>query len=274
MKKTILGVIATLLVLATVAVGCTGAQPAATAPEVTEGVLEEVSPQEGTVTVETPQGPTTFPISPTTELTIEGKTCSLEDIDKLVASGDTYNCTIIYDEEGNTLAVNVTKLPEPASTAGTISDVNVEKSTITVQSASGPLLYEVDPTTGLIMGGVACTLEQVNALLELNPDLPCRVIYSVDEQGKALYFDISNPPDFTQATGTLTGIDEGTSTVTIQTNLGPRTYKIDAQTGLFLYGEACSLDELQMFAEEPGNVPCQVIYYTDADGNLVYIALK
>ncbi len=277
MKKTLLVMTATLLVLATMVVGCaTKAPPAATTPEqpptIVEGTLEEVSPEQSTVTVETPQGRRTFPISPSTGITIEGQSCNLADLEALEASGEPYNCIVVYDEQGEVVAFNVTKLPkvEPASVRGTISDVNITDSTVTVQTGDGPKVYEVDPATGLLIGGVACSLQLIDALIEDGaPMEECTVIYDVDSQGKALYIDIANPPaNLTQDTGTLTQIDRATSTVTIQTDRGPRTYEVDAETGIFLGGEVCSLDEVQ---DEVLGPNCEVLYYTDSDGNLVYI---
>ncbi len=282
MKKTILAVTAILLVLATVAMGCaTKAPPAATTPStIVEGTLEEVSPKpgsadEGTVTVETPRGRQTFPIGPGTGLTIEGQVCTLADLEELEASGEPYRCTLVFDEEGEVLLTNVVKLPkvEPAAVRGTISDVNITDSTVTVQTGDGPKVYEVDQETGLLIGGVACSLELLNIMWD-DENLAaeeCTVIYDVDSQGKALYIDIANPPTgIIQDTGTLTKVDRATSTVTIMTDKGERTFEVDAETGMFLGREVCSLDELDAFEEE-GLVPCQVFYYTDEGGNLVYI---
>ncbi len=271
MKKAILVVTVLLLVLATVVVGCaTKPSPAPTQPpSVTEGTLGGVDTQKPAVTVETPKGRQTFPIGPNTGLTLNGQACSLDDLAALQASGEPYNCIVVYDEEGNTIAVNVTKLPAPASVRGTISDVNIKDSTVTVKTAQGDKVYDVDPDTGLLIGGVACSLELVDALIESAGPLECTVIYDVDSQGQALYIDIANPPDFTQGTGTLTEVDVVKSTVTIQTDKGERTFEVDSKTGLFLGGKVCSLDEV---SDEFGpGVNCEVLYYTDKDGNLVYI---
>ncbi len=266
-----------LLTVVTLAVGCATKAPPTEQPEVVvvEGALGEVSVEESTVTVETPQGPIRYSVGPKTGLTFEGQACTLEQLYELQASGEYFDCTVVRDEEGNVYAFNVYRLPQPASVRGTISDVNITDSTVTVQTADGPKVYEVDPATGLLIGGVACSLELVNALIDEGGPLECTVIYDADSQGNALYIDIANPRDFTQGTGTLTEVNPATSTVTIMTDKGERTFEIDAKTGHFLNNEVCSLEEVEAAAEHGDTddtlSDCQVIYYLDEDDNLVYI---
>lgn len=281
MKKTILAVATILLVVAVLTVGCAPkappAAPPAAPPEVTtaQGTLGEVDVSKSTVTVETPQGPKAFKITPRTALTLEGQACSLDQLAELETSGEPYTCTVVYDEEGEVVALNVYRIAPPASVKGTISDVNIAESTITVKTAAGDKVYEIDPETGLMIGGVACSLELVNALVEAleeaGGELPCTVIYSTDEKGTALYIDIANPPDLVQGTGTLTAVSVEKSTVTIMTDKGERTFEVDAETGRFLNNEVCSLQDYDAALDESGLAGCQVLYYTDKDGNLVYI---
>ena len=66
------------------------------------GILKDINtpaePGRDVVTVETPQGPRTFPVTPDTIITLKGQACALEDAGKaLVAGNVTYVCTIIYD---------------------------------------------------------------------------------------------------------------------------------------------------------------------------------
>lgn len=284
----VMGII--LPAMAVLAASCTQAPPAtptapaATPPEVTstEGTLGDVNVQKSTVTVETPQGPQTFPITPNTALTLDGQACTLDQLTAVQAiSGDTFNCVVIYDDLGEVLSVNITRIPQPASVSGTISDVNIKDSTITVKTASGDQVYNVDPDTGLLIGGVACSLELVNALVESQQasqgpgptgGLPCTVIYSTDDKGTALYVDITNPPGLTQGTGTIADVDVAKSTVTITTDTGKQlTFEVNAKTGEFLNNQVCSLDDIQAAVDRQDNLSCRVIYYTDAAGNLIYI---
>ena len=256
--------------------GIRAAPPAAPAapPKVTaaQGTLGTVDVKKSTVTVETPKGPQTYKITSNTALTFEGKACTLDQLAELEASGDNFDCTVVYDAEGNVAALNVYRLPTPASITGTISDVNIKDSTITVKTASGDKVYDVDPETGLIIGGVACSLALVDALLDAGAVLPCTVIYSTDAKGTALYIDIANPPNLIQGTGTLEEVSIEKSSVTIQTDKGEKTFQVNAKTGQFLNNEVCSLEDLEAALEHGGFVTgCQVIYYTDKDGKLVYL---
>ena len=273
----------TLLAVTLIATGCAKpAAPPAPAPaaeqpkvSVTEGTLGGVDTQKSTVTVETPQGPRAFPIGPQTALTFEGKACTLDQLAELEASGENFDCTVVYDEEGNVAALNVYRISPPASVRGSISDVNIKESTITVKTASGDVIYQVDPDTGLIMGGTVCSLAMIDALIEAGGEIPCTVIYSTDNEGKALYIDMASPPDLTLGTGTIKEVNIEKKTVTITTDKGDRTFEVDAKTGQFLNGEVCSLEDI-LDATEHGDTlqSCQVMYYTDKDGKLIYLDIS
>ncbi len=272
-----------LLALAVLAASCAQAPattpPAATPPKVTatEGALTAVNPEKSTVTVETPQGPQSFPITPNTALSLDGKACTLDQLSAAQASsGENFNCIVTYDAQGDVSSVSVYKVQPPASVKGTISDVNIKDSTVTVKTASGDQVYQVDPNTGLLIGGVACSLDLVNALVETSQLsgalLPCTVIYSTDDKGTALYIDIANPPTgLTQGTGTVVSTDVAKSTVTIMTDKGERTFAVNARTGEFLNNQVCSLEDIQAAIDRQDMASCDVIYYTDKDGNLVYL---
>jgi outer membrane protein assembly factor BamB len=287
-KKFIWGLGVILLAFMIVAAGCAApaptppaTTPAATAPAVKtpvtseQGTLGEVNPQTSTVVVETPQGPETFKVTPNTFLTLEGKTCSLDQLDALQASGADYDCNVVTDADGNVLALNVFKITPPASVEGTITDVNIKESQVTVKTASGDKVFDVDPDTGLLIGGVACSLELVNALVEAGGQIPCTVIYDTDAKGIARYIDMTNPPDLSVGTGTISDVSIEKSTVTIKTDKGERTFEVDAKTGAFLNGEVCSLPDVQA-ANDLGETlgACQVIFYTNDAGELVYIDIS
>lgn len=274
-----------LLALTLLVVSCAKPAPATTPATTTpaapstvtsvEGTLGEVDVQKSTITVETGQGSKAFVITPNTSLTLMGQTCSLAQLEELQASGQDFDCTAVYDDDGNVLALNVYKISQPASSRGTISDVNIKDSTITVKTGSGDVVYNVDPDTGLIIGGVACSLALLDELLAAGAELPCTVIYNTDEKGTASYIDIANPPNLTQNVGTITTVDIEKASVTILTDKGERTYEVDAKTGQWLNGEVCSLADVEA-ATELGDTlgNCKVIFYTDKDGKLVYIDIS
>jgi hypothetical protein len=288
MKKItwILGTI--LLVSALILAGCstsTTSTPTSTSTtssstqqpqvNVTEGTLTGVNTQNPSITVQTQQGSQTFPISPNTGLSIGGTSCTIGQLADLQAAGGDYNCSVVYDDDGNVVGVAVTNVPPPASVSGTISDVNIKDSTITVKTASGDKVYDVDPNTGLLIGGVACSLDLINAIVDSGAQLPCTVIYSTDAQGNALYIDVANPPNLTQGTGTITDVNVDKSTITIMTDKGPRTVEINAKTGQFLNGDVCSLQQIDEAATQGDTlVTCQVMYYADKDGNIVYVDIS
>ena len=274
-----------LLALTVLTVSCAKPAPATTpatttpaeAPNVTsvQGTLGEVDAGESTVTVQTGQGEKSFKVTADTSLTLMGQTCSLAQLEELQASGQDFDCTAVYDDEGNLAALNVYKISQPASSRGTISDVNITDSTITVKTGSGDVVYDVDPATGLIIGGVACSLALLDELLAAGAELPCTVIYDTDEKGTARYIDIANPPNLTQSVGTITTVDIEKSTVTIMTDKGERTFEVDAKTGQFLNGEVCSLEDVEQATELGDSLgSCKVIYYTDKDGKPVYIDIS
>ncbi|MDD5039148.1 MAG: hypothetical protein PHN78_07515, partial [Dehalococcoidales bacterium] len=192
MKKTILTLIGILLILTTMVVGCATQTPTTSEPpSVAEGPITGVNPDNGTVTIQNEQGgTTTFPILPTTQITLEGQACSLNDLEQEVESGQQFDCNVVYGEGGDVLALDVSRRPEPGSVTGTIGDVNIKDSTVTVQTSEGPKVYQVNPATGLLVGGVACSLDLAGALYLAGAPMDCTVIYEVDNQGKATYIDI------------------------------------------------------------------------------------
>jgi hypothetical protein len=277
MKKPAVLLAAVLLIAGTLILGCTskapGPAPTSEPPTVVQGTLEDVDTSKNTVTVDTPRGPSSvYPIGTSTSITIDGKACSLDDLLALEASGEGYNCTVVIDSEGNTVAVNVAKLPEPASVAGTISDVNLEKSTITIKTPEGEKIYEVDPATGIIIGGVSCDLALIQSLIEGGfPSLSCSLIYSLDAKGKAVYVDVVKPPSLVSVEGTVKDVDLVGSTITVKTAQGDKVYDIDATTGLAIGGQVCDLALLNALLAAGEQPSCTIISSKDQQGNALYV---
>lgn len=116
MKSPIFVVTGVLLAMVILSVSCAPkATPAPKAPtqNVTGTLMDVNTPPEAgkdVVTVQTPQGLQTFPVTSNTTYTLEGKICTLEDINKVVeAANASYNCTLVYDEELGAIGVYVTK---------------------------------------------------------------------------------------------------------------------------------------------------------------------
>ena len=122
MKRLIFVVTMVLLAMVVLSGGCaTKETPAPAAPtQNVTGTLKDINtpddPGKDVVTVQTPQGDKTFPVTANTAYSIEGKTCLLADVGKAVDEGNvTYECTIVltglteYADEQSVLAIYVTK---------------------------------------------------------------------------------------------------------------------------------------------------------------------
>lgn len=117
MKSLVFVVIGVLLAMVVLSVGCATKTPPTvpTAPtQNVTGILKDVNvpaePGKDVITIETPQGLQTFPVTSNTTYTLEGKICKLEDINKAVeAANVSYNCTLVYDEELGAIGAYVTK---------------------------------------------------------------------------------------------------------------------------------------------------------------------
>ena len=116
MKKLVFMVTAVLLVMAVLSVGCTpkAAPPAPAAPttqNVTgefKGVTPATPGANATVTVQPAQGPPlTFSLAANATFAFEGQACTLEALENYIAANVSYNCTVVYDEQLDVIAVYV-----------------------------------------------------------------------------------------------------------------------------------------------------------------------
>jgi hypothetical protein len=103
-----------LLAMTMLSAGCAKATPAATpaaTPPVTGALTGVNTPAQAgpdVVTVQTPQGPTSVQVTPQTGLSFNGQFCTIDQLDALMTSNSSYNCTIVYDDQMGALAVYVT----------------------------------------------------------------------------------------------------------------------------------------------------------------------
>lgn len=238
------------------------------------GVVTDVSVSASTVTVQTADGEKVYKADPNTGLFFGGRVCTLEDLNVLVDAGIDLPCTIIAskDKAGNAIFIDV--LNPPQAEPATVTSVNVAKNTLTVQTAQGEKVITVDKNTGLFLGGRVCALSEISGLIEaLDTGVPCSIIESTDKVGNAIYIDIANPPEIGVTSGTVTDVIKASSTITVTTNSGPRTFEIDPTTGLFLSGKVCTLDELAQKEASGSPLNCEVYYYLDDAGQAVYISI-
>ena len=183
-----------------------------------------------------------------------------------------FDCNVVYDAEGNVAALNVYRLPKLASFDGAISAVDIEKSTITITTDDGDKVFTTNLGTSVIVNGSAGSLGLVDALVAGGAKLLGAVIYDTAKNDTVQTVYINDVPNLTEGTGTIESVNIEKSTVTIMTDKGERTFVVDAKTGQFLNGEVCSLQDVLDATEHGQEQPlCQVLYFTDKDGKLVYI---
>jgi len=119
MKRLLFVVTLGFLAMAILSVGCVKTTPApATPTQNVTGVLTDLNtpaePGKDVVTVQTPQGPQTFPITANTNFALEGQVCTLDDVGKVLATANaTYQCNLYYDEQLNVVNLTVWQSVDP-----------------------------------------------------------------------------------------------------------------------------------------------------------------
>ena len=157
-----------LLAMAILSTGCATKAPAAKAPTsnltgILKGINTPAEPGRDVVAVETPQGLKTFPITPNTKYTLDGRACPLDDVGQALDAGNgTYVCTVIYDydnADGEARAIYVTK---EKSVTGILKDINTPaepgRDVVTVETPQGPRTFPVTPDTIITLKGQAGAL--------------------------------------------------------------------------------------------------------------------
>ena len=107
MKRLIFVVTGVLLAMVVLSVGCTKATPAPAAPSekmpVTgnlTGINTPADPVTNAITVLTPQGIRVIPITPDTTYSLDGKSCTIDELNKVLLSGNaSYNCIVVEKED-------------------------------------------------------------------------------------------------------------------------------------------------------------------------------
>ncbi len=120
MKRLVFVTMVILLAMAILAVGCARTPPAPATTQNVTGVLKNLNtpdnPGKDTVTIQTPGGDKTFALSANTTFSVEGRSCTLEQVGQAVDEGNvTYECTVVMagltpaGEDTSVLAVYVRK---------------------------------------------------------------------------------------------------------------------------------------------------------------------
>lgn len=143
------------------------------------------------------------------------------------------------------MVVSCTKAPPTPTTTtvtGKITEVTVTgpgEGTVFVDlDTAGVVTYPITAGTDLLIGGKECSLAYVDLLQAGGATLNCSIVY--DANGNTVEVNITNPPNLGSTTGTITDVNPGANTITVQTATGTKTYKVDPKTGIVIGGEVCT----------------------------------
>lgn len=165
--------------------GCAPPTKTPVPPEV--GTIKDVDAGKGTITITTEAGATqTVQITPDTQLLLEGKACTLAELDALLQTEPNLLCSVIV-EEGKATTVNVFH-DEFNTTSSQIQNIDLAKQTITVKNGQ---VVVVLPDTQLLLDGKACTLNELDARLKTEPNLACSLIADEEQPDQALVISAS-----------------------------------------------------------------------------------
>ena len=120
MKRFVFVLAGILLVMMILSAGCSKPAPAPSAPveKTGTGTLTDINtPAEAgadAITIKTPEGAATLPIAADATFSLNGQTCSLDQLAGLELAGVSYNCTYVYTWDPETtheeiIAIDVTK---------------------------------------------------------------------------------------------------------------------------------------------------------------------
>ena len=121
MKKFVFVFAGILLAMTILSAGCSKPAPAPSAPEkkTGSGTLTDINtPKEAgadAITIKTPEGVKALPIAADATFSLNGQTCTLDQLDGLELAGVSYNCTYVYSWDPVTtheeiIAVDVVKI--------------------------------------------------------------------------------------------------------------------------------------------------------------------
>ncbi len=101
MKKAALLPAVLLLAITVLSSACAGQKTGTTATQRIDGVVTGLTVplnSPGSLTMQTAQGPQTVQLADNTTYSLDGKACSIDDLGKLITSGNTtYNCTVVVE---------------------------------------------------------------------------------------------------------------------------------------------------------------------------------
>jgi len=169
------------------------------------GTVAVVDPNARTLSVQTQNGVLQLQVPVNADIRIDGRSVRLSDVEP----GDRVQVTFLQTGQstGIALQVRVTEAPqpEPRTVIGTITAVNAQAGTLTVQTPDGPLQLQVPANADIRLNGRSATL----ADLEVGDE--ARVTYRVNANGTNTVLQIrateAQLPAPRTVTGTITAVN-------------------------------------------------------------------
>jgi len=251
MKKFIYAVVALMLVASMLVAGCATAQPQTAS---VTGEIQEIDKDSVTITFEE-LDEKVLNITSDTEILLEGRVCSLDELLAADKVSDLY-CTAIYDPAtGDLIYLDVKPAPEPATEQGSLESIDKDSVTI-ITDKKQERTFDITPSTQISLEGVYCTFEEVSSL-DNAKDLGCTIIYD-PLSGEVIYVDVYESSQLASATGEVENVNRAGVTITTGNNQ-QESYDITSETKILLQGRVCSIQELAA-ATEAGDYTCTVVY--------------
>jgi len=230
------------------------------------GTVAVVDPSARTLSVQTRDGVLQLQVPVNADIRIDGRSVQLSDVEP----GDRVQVTFLRTGQstGIALQVRVTEAPQPAprTVTGTITAVNAQAGTLTVQTPDGPLQLQVPANADIRLNGRSATL----ADLEVGDE--ARVTYRVNANGTNTVLQIrateAQQPAPRTVTGTITAVNAQAGTLTLETRDGLLQLQVSANTDIRLDGRSVSLGELEVGDQ------AQVTYRVNANGTNTALRIR
>ncbi|MFH1032375.1 MAG: hypothetical protein V1767_07445 [Chloroflexota bacterium] len=259
MKNLAYLVMAFLLGVVMLTSSCTSAP---TTPATSDrGWVESVDTAKDTITITTESGKTqTIKVTPQTQILLEGRACTLEELAAAVDPDVQLECVIISEGSQATI-IDVAESP-PTET-GTVESIGPKSITITTASGVDET-YTVTPQTELTIGGRVCTLAEAEALAAAG-DATCTVVVSETDPNVAVSIEFTPPKGYsgepgpgTVERGKITAVTPGSVTIT-SVGGDTKTFEITPDTEITLEGKACPINQLDSLFDTNSNIICTVV---------------
>ena len=242
-------------------------------PRTATGTITAVNAAAGTLTLQTQDGPLQLQVPANADIRLDGRTATLADLEV----GDTAQVTYRVNANGTNTVLRIRATseqqpqPEPITVAGTITAVDVQARTLTVQTANGVLRLQVPADADIRLNGRSASL----ADLEVGDTV--QVTYRANANGTNTALRIrateaqQPQPQRRHVSGVLTDVDG--SRFTVRTANGRTVVlTLNAETNIRINGReatAADLEEALNDATQAGRVVrISADYLADGETNV------